>query len=71
MVNIADEAKREDCAAIIKRMPYESGLKANMWGPDIVGFVSYLDVHESGRDGDAPLIAFSARANAITIYLPA
>jgi hypothetical protein len=70
VAKLVDEAKRKDCATIIKLMEEESGLKAKMWGPAIVGFGSYHYVYESGREGDAPLIAFSARANAISLYLP-
>lgn len=69
LAKITDEAKRKDCSAIIKLMKDESGFEAKMWGPAIVGFGSYHYVYESGREGDAPLIAFSARASAITFYM--
>ena len=37
-------------------------------GPSIVGFGSYHYKYESGREGDAPLVAFSPRAAAIVFY---
>ena len=40
-----------------------------MWGPSIVGFGSYHYKYESGHEGDAPLVAFSPRAAAISLYL--
>ena len=40
-----------------------------MWGPSIVGFGSYHYKYESGHEGDAPLVAFSPRKDAITLYL--
>jgi hypothetical protein len=40
-----------------------------MWGPSIVGFGSYHYKYESGREGDAPLIGFSPRKAAISLYL--
>lgn len=41
-----------------------------MWGPSIIGFGSYHYKYESGYEGDAPITAFSPRANAISLYLP-
>jgi hypothetical protein len=40
-----------------------------MWGTAIIGFGSVHYKYESGREGDAPLMALSARVNAITIYI--
>jgi hypothetical protein len=67
--NVADESKRNDCLKIIQLMEEESGYPAKMWGTAIVGFGSYHYKYESGHEGDAPLIAFSPRANAITFYV--
>lgn len=66
---IADEKKRKDCVAITELFKQETGLGPKMWGPGIVGFGSYHYKYQSGREGDAPLAAFAARANAITLYL--
>jgi hypothetical protein len=38
-------------------------------GPSIVGFGSYHYVYESGREGDAPIIAFSPRKAAFSLYV--
>ncbi|PZP52613.1 MAG: hypothetical protein DI598_00435 [Pseudopedobacter saltans] len=46
-----------------------SGLEAKMWGSSIIGFGNYHYKYESGHEGDAPLIGFSPRKNAISIYL--
>ena len=67
---IADEAKRADSFKLTALMEEASGHKAKMWGPAIVGFGSYHYKYESGREGDAPLIAFSPRKNSLTLYLP-
>lgn len=66
---IKDEKKRRDCVAIAELFKQETGLEPKMWGPGIVGFGSYHYKYESGREGDAPLAAFAARVNAITLYL--
>lgn len=39
-----------------------------MWGPSIVGFGSYHYRYDSGREGDMPLIGFSARKAATVLY---
>jgi hypothetical protein len=67
---IADETKRADCFKLTDLMEEASGHTAKMWGPAIVGFGSYHYKYESGREGDAPLIAFSPRKNSLTLYLP-
>ena len=66
---IKDENKRKDCAAIIEIIANHTGLDAKMCGTSIIGFGSYHYKYESGREGDAPLVAFSPRVNAITLYL--
>jgi len=66
---VADETKRSDCFKIVELMEQQTGLPAKMWGPAIVGFGSYHYRYESGREGDAPMVGFSPRANAITLYL--
>ncbi len=67
--NIADETKRKDTGEVINLMQKQTGFPPKMWGTSIVGFGSYHYKYESGREGDAPFAALSARANAITLYL--
>ena len=66
---VKEEQKRKDCLAIVDLLAKHTKMKAKMWGPAIVGFGSYHYKYESGREGDAPLAAFSPRASSITIYL--
>ncbi len=66
---VADENKRADSFKVVELIEKETGLPAKMWGPAIVGFGSYHYKYESGREGDAPLVGFSPRANAITFYI--
>ncbi len=66
---VADETKRADSFKVVALMEEQSGYPAKMWGPAIVGFGSYHYKYDSGRDGDAPMVGFSPRANAITLYL--
>ncbi|OQP59901.1 hypothetical protein A3860_35920 [Niastella vici] len=66
---VADEARRSDCFKLVQLMQQQTGFTAKMWGPAIVGFGSYHYKYESGREGDAPLVAFSPRAREIALYL--
>lgn len=66
---IKDEKRRKDCAAVIELFEEETGLPPKMWGTAIVGCGSYHYKYESGREGDAPLMAMANRANGIVLYL--
>jgi hypothetical protein len=65
------EAKRKDSLLLIDLIKKQTKLEPKMWGPSIVGFGSYHYKYESGREGDSPLVAFSPRAAAMTLYLSA
>ncbi len=66
---VTDESKRNDCLEIVEIMKEQTGFEPKMWGPGIVGFGSYHYSYESGREGDAPLVAFSPRKAEISLYL--
>lgn len=66
---ISDPLKRKDSYVIAALMEKQSGFEPKMWGTAIVGFGSYHYRYESGHEGDAPLIAFSPRSNAISFYM--
>ncbi len=66
---VDDESKRDDCFELSALISQQTGFKPVMWGPAIVGFGSYHYQYDSGREGDAPLVAFSPRKAAIVLYL--
>ncbi len=66
---VPDEQKRKDSYTLIELMQQASGEPAKMWGPSIVGFGSEHYKYESGREGDMPIIGFSLRKQALTLYL--
>jgi hypothetical protein len=66
---LTDEPKRNDCFDLSAMITETTGFTAKMWGTAIVGFGSYHYKYESGREGDAPLVGFSPRQNAIALYL--
>lgn len=64
-----DEQVRADCAIISKLMSEATGETPRMWGPSIIGFGSYHYKYASGREGDMPIIGFSPRKQALTLYI--
>lgn len=68
LAGIQDPSQRADAKTLVKIMEIVSGEKAKMWGTAIVGFGTDHYVYESGREGDTPLIGFSARKAANVIY---
>ena len=65
---LTDPVRRSDAKALIKLMQNAAGEKPRMWGPSIIGFGSSHYKYESGREGDAPVIAFSPRKAATVLY---
>jgi hypothetical protein len=63
------EQKKQDSHELIKLMSDVSGYEPKMWGASIIGFGTYHYVYESGHSGDAPLIGFSPRKAAISLYV--
>lgn len=63
------EQKKEDSFELIRLMQEVSGFEPKMWGPSIIGFGSYHYKYDSGHEGDAPLLGFSPRKAAISLYV--
>jgi hypothetical protein len=66
---IPDEKRRKDCSDLIELIKKQIKFEPKMWGTAIVGFGSYHYKYDSGHEGDAPLVGFASRANAIALYL--
>ena len=66
---VDNEQKRKDSYALISLMEKATGEKAKMFGPTIVGFGQYHYKYDSGHEGDAPLLGFSPRKAAISLYI--
>ncbi len=64
------EQKRKDGFELLKLMTDFTGYEAKMWGPSIIGFGSYHYKFERSRQkGDWPLVGFSPRKAAISLYI--
>lgn len=67
--NIDQEQQRKDSYQLISLMEAVTGESARMFGTSIIGFGKYHYKYESGHEGEAPLIAFSPRKAAISLYV--
>lgn len=64
------EQKRKDSFELLRLMQEFTGYEPKMWGPSIIGFGSYHYKSERSRqEGDWPLVGFSPRKAAISLYV--
>jgi len=64
------EQKRKDSFELLKLMTDVTGFVPKMWGPTMIGFGSYHYKSErSSQEGDWPLVGFSPRKAAISLYV--
>lgn len=64
------EQKREDSFELVKLMQKVTGHPPKMWGPSMIGFGSYhYKSDRSKQEGDWPLVGFSPRKAAISLYV--
>lgn len=66
---VSDAQQRSDSYALIDLMQQCSGKAPRMWGSSIVGFGEYHYKYNSGHEGDAPVIGFSPRKAALSVYV--
>lgn len=64
------EQKKKDSFEILKLMQDFTGYEPKMWGGSIIGFGQYHYKSErSQQEGDWPLVGFSPRKTAISLYV--
>lgn len=61
--------KKADSYRLIELMEKATGQPAKMYGPSIIGFGNYHYKYASGHEGEAPLLGFSPRKAAISLYV--
>ena len=66
---VDNDQKKADSFRLIELMQEWSGFEPKMWGPTIIGFGSYHYKYASGHEGDSPLIGFSPRKAAFSLYV--
>jgi len=64
------EQKRQDAFELLKIMQEFTGCEPKMWGASMIGFGKYHYKSErSKQEGDWPLLGFSPRKAAISLYV--
>lgn len=66
---IEKPAKKEDAYRLLDMFYEETGYEPVMWGPSIIGYGSYHYKYATGHEGEAPLVGFSPRKTALTLYI--
>lgn len=66
----ATEQKRKDGFELLSLMKDFTGFEPKMWGHTMIGFGQYhYKSEKSTQEGDWPLVAFSPRKAAISLYV--
>lgn len=68
MNSIDHPGRKADALLLLDMMKSASGVEPVMWGPNIVGFGSFHYRYASGHEGDMPVISFSPRKAAMSVY---
>jgi len=66
---VDNDQKKADSFQLIELMRKWTGFEPKMWGPTIIGFGSYHYKYASGHEGDMPLLGFSPRKAAFSLYV--
>lgn len=66
---VDNEQKKTDSFQLIELLQEWSGSEPKMWGPTIIGFGNYHYKYASGHEGDAPVLGFSPRKTAFSLYV--
>lgn len=69
LAQVENEQKRKDSKELIILMSDACGELPRMFGPTIIGFGQYHYKYDSGHEGDAPILGFSPRKAAISLYI--
>lgn len=68
--SVENEAKKADAFMLLDLMQAWTGYEPKMWGTSIIGFGQYHYKSERSRqEGDWPLIGFSPRKAAFSLYV--
>lgn len=66
---VENKQKHADSLRLIELMQQVTHEKPKMWGPSIISFGTYSYQYASGHSGEAPILGFSPRKAAISLYV--
>lgn len=70
IARLSDEIKKSEANELLKIFKQATGMEPKMWGSSIVGYgVYHYKSEKSRQEGDWPLVGFSIRKSAISIYI--
>lgn len=70
LAQVPDSQRREDAKVVARMMEAVTKERPKLWGSSIVGFGQYHYKSErSSQEGDWPMMGFSPRKAALTIYI--
>jgi hypothetical protein len=69
LAGVSDQARKQDCLALIDMMKKATKSEPKIWGGRMVGFGDLHYRYESGREGDTFLLGFALRKTDLTLYL--
>lgn len=69
LLGVEDEHRRADGMELLRMMEGVTGQKAVLWGDSIVGFDRYAYHNSKGEVNYWPMIGFSPRKRALTVYI--
>jgi len=71
IAGLEEGPRKRDAEQLLAWFERVTGLKAQMWGPSIIGFGRYHYKYDSGREGEAMMTGFSPRkAETVAYVLP-
>ena len=65
---VENPKRRADAEVLLDFFARVTGLKAQMWGPSIIGYGRYHYKYDSGREGEHLLTGFSPRKGNLVFY---
>ena len=71
LATVEDDARRQDCEAIVRIMKRAVKAQPKMWGPSIIGFGDHSYKTANGKDNAWFLSGFSPRKQDLTLYIMA
>jgi hypothetical protein len=66
---VENDQKKKDSFVLMNLLKDWSGFEPKMWGPSIIGFGHYHYKYASGHEGDSPILGFSPRKAAFSLYI--
>jgi hypothetical protein len=66
---VENKQKYADSLRLIELMQQTTNEEPKMWGPSIIGFGTYSYQYPSAHSGEAPILGFSPRKTAISLYV--